>query len=455
MIEPIDDLGLTVLSRILWHAFLSSRVDKLPREEFLKHQRERLQQAIAHGYSKTKFWRNWLDRSGVRPDDIMEIEDLRRIRVCTKYDLLAQPLEDRMADDPKNCIVRSSSGTTGGPMKSYYSKSYYDYLAGYYIQGHYLRIRGILGIGPLDKLMRITHGNPSDVRTISGRTKSLGFTSRLVGPLHDYFARNVTLGDDIDEILPEIRKFKPDFIKSTPSYLRLLAHSVSSEGIEEIRPKALMTGGEVLDEPTRKYLQEVFGCKTYQGYSASEIGKIGFECETRIGLHVSDSVIVEILKDGSPTLPGESGNIVVTCLLNDAMPMIRYDLGDVGSWANSPCSCGRNTPLLESVDGRREDHLTFSPNRIISPKSLMSMLHRDMSLPPSQLVQETDDVCRLRVFAKVKSKGISNLLDEVQAFLGSQTKVELSLEPSQELRVKFRPVISYKNLRDKRWTLVN
>ena len=174
-----------------------------------------------------------------------------------------------------------------------------------------------------------------------------------------------------------------------------------------------------------------------------------------MGLHVSDSVIVEILKDGSPTLPGESGNIVVTCLLNDAMPMIRYDLGDVGSWANSPCPCGRNTPLLESVDGRKEDHLTFSPNRIISPKSLMSMLHRDMSLPPSQLVQETDDVCRLRIFAKVKSKGISNLLDEVQAFLGNQTKVELSLEPSQELRVKFRPVISYKNLRDKRWTLVN
>jgi phenylacetate-CoA ligase len=276
----------------------------------------------------------------------------------------------------------------------------------------------------------------------------------MVGPLHDYFARNVTLGDDIEEILPEIRKFKPDFIKSTPSYLRLLAQAVSSGAVEEIRPKALMTGGEVLDEPTRSYLQDVFGCKTYQGYSASEIGKIGLECERRIGLHVSDSVIVEILKDGKPTVPGESGNIVVTCLLNAAMPMIRYDLGDVGSWANSLCSCGRNTPLIESVDGRREDHLTFSPNRIVSPKSLMSVLHRDMSLPPSQLVQETDDVCRLRVFTKLKSRGISNLLDDVQEFLGSQTRVELSLEPTEELKVKFRPVISYKNLRDKRWTLV-
>ncbi len=442
-----------MLSRILWHAFVSSRVDRLPREELLKHQREKLREAIAHGYSKTKFWRNWLDQSGVRPDDIMEIEDLRRIRVCTKSDLLAQPLEDRMADDPRNCIVRSSSGTTGGPMKCYYSKSYYDYLAGYNIEGHYLRIRGILGIGPFDKLMRITHGNPSDVKTRERRT-SLGFTSRMVGPLHDYFARNVTLGDDIEEILPEIRKFKPDFIKSTPSYLRLLAQAVSSGAVEEIRPKALMTGGEVLDEPTRSYLQDVFGCKTYQGYSASEIGKIGLECERRIGLHVSDSVIVEILKDGKPTVPGESGNIVVTCLLNAAMPMIRYDLGDVGSWANSLCSCGRNTPLIESVDGRREDHLTFSPNRIVSPKSLMSVLHRDMSLPPSQLVQETDDVCRLRVFTKLKSRGISNLLDDVQEFLGSQTRVELSLEPTEELKVKFRPVISYKNLRDKRWTLV-
>jgi len=64
-----------MLSRILWHAFVSSRVDRLPREELLKKQREKLQQAIAHGYSKTKFWRNWLDQSGVRPDDIMEIEE--------------------------------------------------------------------------------------------------------------------------------------------------------------------------------------------------------------------------------------------------------------------------------------------------------------------------------------------------------------------------------------------
>lgn len=121
--------------------------------------------------------------------------------------------------------------------------------------------------------------------------------------------------DDVYRL--EDLEFRPKLIVANPSYLRILADAVSNRGISEIKPKALLVSGEVLDEPTRKYLETIFHCKTFQRYSVSEVGKIAFDCERR-ALHVSDSVIVEILNNGKPSLPGEAGKIVVTVLLNDA-----------------------------------------------------------------------------------------------------------------------------------------
>jgi len=453
-----------VLSRILWYALTSSRIEHLTKREFHKVQSERLVHAVRHAYDNSKFWGDWIKNAGLEPNDIEDLDDLQKLPVSNKETLMKRSLLDRMADDPKRSLRHSSSGTTGGPMVCFRSRSYYDYLAGYNIQGHYLSLRTLLGIGPFDRVMRIVYaissneevGGNGTTRYRAGREEAVGTISRLLGPMHDYFAKTVSFGYSIDEILPEIIRFKPSFIKSNPSYLRLLADAISERGIDRVRPKSVMTGGEVLDEPTRDYLQHVFGCSVYQGYSASEVGKIAIECRLKKGLHLADPVIVEVLKDGNSAARGEPGNIVVTTLLNDAMPLLRYDLGDIGILGSDICECGKSTPILKSVEGREEDHLTLASGKKLSPKSVTSLMHRFGGLPRCQLVQEDVDVYTLRVFDQRKNTVVMNLfLEALSDSLGPEARIEMSYESDSGPRAKFRPVISRINMRDSRWTLPN
>ena len=339
---------------MLWYA-LSSKVDHLPPKEFRMVQEKRLRRAVRHAYDNTKFWQNWMESAGIEPKDINHVEDLKRFPVSTKQDFISRPLLERMAEDPKRCIGHSSSGTTGGPMVCYSSKKYHDYLGGYNLRGHYLSLRKILEIGPFDRMIRIVYGIPSEQggnsNRNSRRNEAMGIASKIVGPIHDRFAKTIPFGYGADEIIPAIIEFRPKVIVGNPSYLRILADAISRRGISTIKPKALLLSGEVLDDSTRKYLENIFDCKTFQRYSASEAGKIAFECEQR-ALHISDSLLVEILRDGKPSPPGEPGKIVVTGLLNDAMPLLRYDIGDIGIWSDSKCTCGRSSPILQSVEGK-------------------------------------------------------------------------------------------------------
>ena len=101
-----------------------------------------------------------MERAGIEPEDINRLEDLGRFPICTKEDFVSKPVHERIGEDPKKCNRHSSSGTTGDPMVCYRSKKYYDYLAGYNLQGHYISLRKVLEIGPFDRIMRIVYGMP-------------------------------------------------------------------------------------------------------------------------------------------------------------------------------------------------------------------------------------------------------------------------------------------------------
>ncbi len=401
-----------------------------------------------------------MERAGIEPEDINRLEDLGRFPICTKEDFVSKPVHERMGEDPKKCIRHSSSGTTGDPMVCYRSKKYYDYLAGYNLQGHYISLRKVLEIGPFDRIMRIVYGMPWEKdgksKTNPRSKEAIGIAAGIIGPIHDRFAKTIHFRSSADEIIPEIIEFRPKLIVANPSYLRILADTVSRREISEIRPKALLVSGEVLDESTRKYLETIFHCKTFQRYSVSEVGKIAFECERR-ALHVSDSLIVEILNDGKPSPPGEPGKIVVTVLLNDAMPLLRYDVGDVGIWSDSECQCGRSSRVLRSMEGRQENHLTIESDRFLSPLAVLSALHQVADLPRWQVVQESTESCKLRIFNQEENQrsAVAELVQNLRILLGEKVKVEISSETHEQLRAKFRPVISHLNMRDNRWTMTN
>ncbi len=251
-----------------------------------------------------------------------------------------------------------TSGTTGGPLPVFYSKEFADY---FYSLGLY-RVRRLQALGAMTRTAVILFalpGNdpdPPDAEPRPRRRTVLGLFSPVAGRISDYFNKILYMGYSIEEVLPQIVGHRPDLLWGSPTYIRMLADAVVARGVTGIHPRAISLGGEPLDEPSRRYFEKVFGCRVYSCYGANEVGLIAAECTAASGLHVNaDSLIVEVLKDGQPASPGEQGEIVVTGLLNGAMPIIRYRLGDLGVLSDEICSCGRTLPLLRSVEGRTVD----------------------------------------------------------------------------------------------------
>jgi phenylacetate-CoA ligase len=416
-----------------------------------KLQEQRLRAMVSHAYHNTRFWREWFDSANLRPEDIKTLDDLSKIPMCTKQDLLNKPQEDRLSEDPAKCMKMSTSGSTGGPLSVFYSKPFADYVMSVVL----FRIARMMEFSRLCKIMGIAYALPSkdskepENPTEPSRTPAsrvFGPVGRALRPMAHNLHRTVYIGYGIEDVLPEITRFGPKNVYGTPTYVRLLADAVNEQGIKEVRPKEVFLTGEPLDEPTRHYIDQTFGCRTLAGYGANEFGFLALECKEGSGMHVqSDSAIIEVIdKDGKPARPGEAGEMVITGLLNTAMPLIRYNIGDIGVMSDVPCPCGITMPILASVEGRVIDHIVLPGGRTLSPKRVMTLMHGVDGLPRMQLVQETLDVFTLRVFTDTAGgrAATAEFLRLLRLEIGEEATVNVSYETPERLRAKFRPVIS-------------
>ena len=156
----------------------------------------------------------------------------------------------------------------------------------------------------------------------------------------------------------------------------------------------------VLHDWERQTLEEVFQCPVTNRYGCEEVSIIACQCEAHNGLHVNaDGIYLEVLRgDGEPAEPGELGMVVVTDLTNMAMPLIRYQIGDMGVLTDRRCPCGRGLPLLERVEGRIADYVLTPQGRLVSGISLTD--HFNTMIPgvvQLQIVQEAVDRFTFRI----------------------------------------------------------
>jgi phenylacetate-CoA ligase len=157
------------------------------------------------------------------------------------------------------------------------------------------------------------------------------------------------------------------------------------------RPQSIITSAEALEADDRQALEGVFGCPVYNRYGCREVSVIASECPAHRGLHVmAEGLYLEIETPAGPAAGGAVGSILVTDLLNHAMPLIRYRIGDLGAWAKGDCSCGRHLPRLEKVHGRVTDFLVGADGRLVSGVFLATYVvaHRP-SLGQVQIDQHT------------------------------------------------------------------
>jgi phenylacetate-CoA ligase len=329
--------------------------------------RQRQWQAIArivrHAHETAPFWRERLDGSGVLPDALHSFDEFQKIPILTKQDLRARGA-DMLSSvfDRRDLIRKKTSGSTGVSVEVFIDED-----ARQWQRACALRADEWSG-WRLGERIASVWGNPQIRADWKGRLRR-ALLERHYAYLDTLKMDEAAMGAFVDTL---VRK-PPSMLFGHAHSLHLLASYMKAKRPDaRIRPKAIVSTCMVLHDFERAGIEAVFGCPVTNRYGCEEVSLIACECEEHNGLHVNaDGVYVEILRpDGAPAPPGEPGMIVVTDLANGAMPMIRYQVGDMASWAGRVCPCGRGLPLLERIEGRVADYVTTPSGELISGISL-------------------------------------------------------------------------------------
>jgi phenylacetate-CoA ligase len=189
-----------------------------------------------------------------------------------------------------------------------------------------------------------------------------------------------------------------DVVMATPTVLRRLCNGIESSGAVFKTPRVVFSEGEVLDLGTREMIRSTLGVDPVELYGLTEACFVAWQCERREGMHLStDLCLVEVRRNGRKAEPGELGAIVLTDLRGRAMPLIRYDTGDLAIAGGGECPCGRSLPLIQSMEGRARASVTLPDQSVLTTRTILDHLSR--ALPPDhyQVHQESPARFQIRV----------------------------------------------------------
>ena len=309
-------------------------------EEVLKRQQEaEFIKLIDHARVNVPYYRDVLEGIEVR-----SLDDISSIPFLTKKAIQENMDELKAVNCPGKRFIPNSTGGSTGERLDFFSDT------NQILASLLLRSNSWTGWEVGDKQMQLW-GAHYDI----SRTK--GFINKLKSSL---IQRNLILSsynmreEDMFDYVRKINQYKPMLVTGYPSAMALFSEFIMGNGLAVHAPKGIVTSAETLFEHQRKTVESVFDCKVYNRYGCREAGGIAQECEEQNGLHIfTEHVIVETVdENGKPCKPGESGEIVLTKLDNFAFPFIRYRVGDIGVLSGRTCPCGRNLPMLDTVEGR-------------------------------------------------------------------------------------------------------
>jgi phenylacetate-CoA ligase len=353
-----------------------------PPEVVEAKQWNRLRQLLQHAYDTVPFYRRRLDAIGLHPRAVQSIEDYRQLPVLTKQDIRDNADALLSANYAKSRFLhrKKTSGSTGTSLEVFV-----DEAAQQFKRACVLRADQWSG-WRLGERVAMVWGNPDYLQR--------GWRGRLRNALLE----RRTYLDTLDISDETLSRFARELVRRPPSLIFGHAHSVyllaaylRQAGLPPIRPRGIITSAMVLHGWQRRVIEEVFDRPVTNRYGCEEVSLIACECERHQGLHINaDGVYVEILRDGQPVRAGEQGQVHVTDLVNRAMPLLRYQVGDLAVLSNRRCVCGRGLPLLERIAGRVADYVVTPSGRLISGISLTENFALKVpGVAQFQIVQET------------------------------------------------------------------
>lgn len=284
---------------------------------------ECVRRLLKHAYDSTPFWRKRFRELDCLPDGLRGWEDFRAIPLLTKADLREYE-EDLVSEAYGGADLhhRKTSGSTGVSVRVVV-----DDAAQQFQRACTLRSDEWSG-WRLGERVAAVWGNPEYLQR--------GWRGRLRNALLDRAQYLDTLSMDeaaMERYAALLRRRPPSLLFGHAHSLYLFAQFLQERGHLEIRPRGIISTAMVLHDWERALIEEVFRCRVTNRYGCEEVSLIACECERHEGLHVNaDAIYLELLRpDGTPADPGEAGMVVVTDLTNRAMPLIRYQVGDMAA----------------------------------------------------------------------------------------------------------------------------
>jgi phenylacetate-coenzyme A ligase PaaK-like adenylate-forming protein len=397
-----------------------------------------LRDVVRHAEQTVPYYRDRWSLAGVRADSLRTLDDLARFPVLTKSDIRTNA--DRLRSEAYRGEVlypKTTSGSTGVPLTVHWdeeSKAWKractlrsDQWSGWQFG---TRVARLWGHGTADRG---------------------GWKARLRRFFVDRESFLNTLGIDrrrLRGFADHLRRRPPGLLFGHAHSLYLFAAFVRKHCRGTISPDGVISAAMTLHDWQRGVIEEAFGQPVTNRYGCEEVSLIACECEEHRGLHLnSDSVYCEVVPDNRLSGGPKAGRLLVTDLTNRAMPLIRYQVGDVVIPSERTCPCGRGLPLIESVVGREADYVLTPTGALISGISLTDHFATEIrGASQVQIVQEKLTFLRLRMvpgegFGPDSHQQIETL---VRNTFGPQMRYEVELVDAipQESSGKYRFCVS-------------
>ncbi len=406
--------------------YWNPQIERMPVDELKELQEQKLKELVHYVYQHSPFYRKKFDDAGVKPEDIKTLDDVKKLPFTYKQDL-RDTYPTGMFCVPNEQLVRFhvSSGTTGKPTIVGYTKNDID-------QWSLSLARALTSIG-------VGRG---DVLQISyGYGLFTGGLGMHYGAEEAGATVLPTSAGNTEKQLELMQDLGTTVLACTPSYMLFMNEAAKQAGIsikDDTKLRVGVLGAEPWSEEMRTRIEESSGIKAYDIFGTSELsGPLFTECTYQDGIHIwADQFLVEIIdpKTGEPVPDGERGELVITTLVKEALPLIRYKIGDLTVKTSEVCKCGRTHPRIMRVLGRVDDMLIIRGINVF-PGQIESVL---MNIPEVGehfmiIVDRVNELDTMKVQIEMTDAAFS---DKVTDIMSLEKKVASSLKSVLNLAVK-------------------
>lgn len=409
-----------------------AKEETMSRAEIEEIQLGRLRTTVSRVYDRVPAYRAKMDSAGIKPEDIRELKDLQRLPFTTKQDMRDNYPYGLFAVPRKELRrIHASSGTTGKPTVVGYTKKDLDVWS--------------------ECVARIAAAAGASEEDVAQICFGYGMFTGALG-LHNGLERvgaaivPSSTGNTQKQLM-YMKDFETTLLVATPSYAMRIAEVAAEMGMDpkkDLKVKSLVLGSELMTEAMRNELYKVWGedVNLTQNYGMSELMGPGVsgECLELKGMHINeDHFIAEIIdpKTGNVLPPGENGELVITCISKEALPLIRYRTRDITRLMYEPCPCGRTTVRMENLSGRTDDMLKIRGVNVF-PSQIEEVLINTEGIGPNYeiLVEKKNHSDLLTIKVEVEAEQMMdsyaalerldhNLKEKMHMMLGLEARIQL------------------------------